>query len=358
MSTRSLHGPRAVVIALCSVSTACSVTPEPEPELASVAQEAAAACRVDCLGGTLAGGKCQPIQIIGAQSRPAFLAITATDVFVTGSVAHTITRGSILGGPAEIVASGDGAVFGPQGVAVTGGYVVWASNQGGEIWRAAPHSTDPTPVRLAAGQSAPIGVATDGVYVYWASYDGGTIARTRIRQRVGDPVEVLASGQNHPWGVAVRGGSVFWTNGGGGGSIMRFDVPALCGTPLPSPSTLVATAGGLPTALAVDATSVYWVDGSAVKKVPVGGGAPMILASGQSNPGGIVVDAAHIYWSSYGAGTITRANLDGSAAAVVATGQRQPFSMATDDLAIYWVNDEFRLDCAGPPCGGVMKLAK
>jgi sugar lactone lactonase YvrE len=103
---------------------------------------------------------------------------------------------------------------------------------------------------------------------------------------------------------------------------------------------------------------VYWVDGPAVKKVPIGGGTPVVLAAGQNEAFGLVVDAAHLYWSSYGAGTVTRANLDGSAATVVATGQRQPYSMAADDLAVYWINDEFRMDCASPPCGGVMKLAK
>jgi hypothetical protein len=359
MSPRSHHGFLATILTLGFASTACSVNPEfGDPEVASASQDVTGPCPIDCLGGALVGGQCQPIQIIGALSRPAFLAVTATDVFVTGTVNYTISRSSVLGGPVETVASGGSVAFGPQGIAVTGGHVLWAANRDGKIWRAGLHANDATSVLLAAGQGAPIGVATDGVYVYWASHDGGTIARTRIRQHTDDPVEVLASGQNQPWGVAVRGGSVFWTNWGGGGSVMRLDLPALCGSPLPSPSTLVAAAGGTPAALAVDATSVYWVDGSAVKKVPIGGGAPVILASGQNDPKGVVVDAAHIYWSSYGAGTITRANLNGSAATVIASGQRQPFSMAIDDLAVYWVNDEFRLDCASPPCGGVMKLAK
>jgi hypothetical protein len=349
----------ATTLALGVASSACSATPDfDDPEHASASQAVTGSCSIDCLGGALIDGQCQPIQIIGAQSRPAFLAVTPTDVFVTGSVNYTITRGSILGGPVETVASGGSVAFGPQGIAVTGGYVLWASNPGGEIWRAAPHSADPELVKLAAGQGAPIGVASDGVYVYWTSYDGGTIARTRIRQRVGDVVEVLAAGQDHPWGIAVRGGSVFWTNALGGGSIMRLDLPAVCGSPPPPPTPLVPAAGGMPLAIAVDAASVYWVDRAAVKKVPIGGGTPVVLASGQNDPAGLVVDDHHIYWSNYAGGTVTRANLDGSDPHDVASGQRQPFSMAADDLAIYWVNDEFRTDCADPPCGGVMKLAK
>ena len=356
---RSLPISLATTLALGVASSACSATPDIiDPENASASQQVTGSCPIDCLGGALDDGHCQPIQIVGALSRPAFLAVTPTDVFVTGSVAYTITRASILGGPIEIVAADGPAVFGPQGIAVTGGHVLWASNQGGEIWRAAPHSADPTPVRLATDQGAPIGVASDGVYVYWTSYEGGTIARTRIRQPGGDPVEVLAHGQDHPWGIAVRGGSVFWTNALGGGSIMRLDLPAGCGAPPPAPRPLVPAAGGMPLAIAVDAASVYWVDRAAVKKVPIDGGTPVVLADNLSDPAGLVVDDQHVYWSNYSGGTVTRANLDGSARIDVASGQRQPYSMAADDLAIYWVNDEFRTDCADPPCGGVMKLAK
>jgi len=150
---------------------------------------------------------------------------------------------------------------------------------------------------------------------------------------------------------------VFWTNSVGGGSIMRLDLPALCGSPPPAPTPLVPATGGTPFSLAVDAESVYWADGGAVKKVPVAGGSPVVLASAQNQAFGIVVDANHVYWSSYGDGTINRANLDGSEAAPVATGQRHPYTMAADDLAVYWINDELA-DCTNPPCGGVMKLAK
>jgi hypothetical protein len=73
----------------------------------------------------------------------------------------------------------------------------------------------------------------------------------------------------------------------------------------------VSTAGGTPTTLAtaqsgpqgiaVDATSVYWTNytGGTVMKVPIGGGTPTTLATGQTLPHGIAVDATSVYWTSF-----------------------------------------------------------
>lgn len=62
-----------------------------------------------------------------------------------------------------------------------------------------------------------------------------------------------------------------------------------------------------PTAIAVDATHVYWTEYEAQKlmKVPLGGGTTVTLAEGQSFPLGtanLAIDATSAYWVTYGAG--------------------------------------------------------
>jgi hypothetical protein len=104
-----------------------------------------------------------------------------------------------------------------------------------------------------------------------------------------------------------------------------------CGQP-------VVLASGMPLAIAVDSTSIYWTDrGGTVNKVPVDGGDVTVLASGQGVPVAIAVDAGNVYWANAPGGTIDACSLSGGTVATLASGQL-PDSIAVDATSVYWTS--------------------
>src|SRR5262245_36909397 len=52
----------------------------------------------------------------------------------------------------------------------------------------------------------------------------------------------------------------------------------------------------------------------------------------------VAADATHVYWTNYGDGTVRRMPLGGGASTLVATGQLRPAGIAVDRDFVYWAN--------------------
>ena len=102
---------------------------------------------------------------------------------------------------------------------------------------------------------------------------------------------------------------------------------------------IVAAGQGYAYRLAATETHVYWTrtDGSVLRASS--GDAPEILASGQSSPGDLVVDASRVYWANLGDGTIVSAPLAGGPATIVVPSAGQAWSLAISPTTLSWIDN-------------------
>src|SRR5215469_11585148 len=128
-----------------------------------------------------------------------------------------------------------------------------------------------------------------------------------------------------------------------------------------APAVAASTPAGAATAQATAGTpQIYWTDGvpGTIGRANIDGtGAIQNLVEGGSQPYGVAVDAAHIYWtnvlSGINAGTIGRANLDGTGVNQnFITGVNPTGGLAVDGGHIYWGN---QADIQTPAAGTIAR---
>jgi hypothetical protein len=294
-----------------------------------------------CAGTMTAGGRCLVVLAPGPTANDIAvggvgLYWTTTEYSGTGTVPQTpgsIMKVPIGGGASVEIAS---AQNDPWTIAVArlgGGDGVYWTNLGdanlGSVSTLLPGNV--VPDVLDAELVNPTALGISDTRMMWASNDALKVA-TLLGQ---DPVPVVPS-QNGASLLAVDDTNVYWSDGS---TIQQ--APIRGGAAI----TLVTEQGV--SSIAIDATSVYWTVGleSSVWKIPIGGGTPTAIATGQSDAGGVAVDGASAYyWSDDGQsstdGQIMKVDLAGGTPTVLAEGQNPVTRLRVDSTSVYWGNYE------------------
>jgi hypothetical protein len=196
---------------------------------------------------------------------------------------------------------------------------------------------------VSLGASTPRCIALDATDVYWVAGNSSSGTLKRLPKTGGPAVDVASLGSGSQFCVAVDETHVYWTKTFMGETAFRISKQG--GTPttltdltysgcvaLTATSALTidvfmlssfaktdgsktwalnhdpSSYGSTSAGLAVDATHVYFPARKAeLWRVPLGGGTPEVLVTGQGEIGAVLVDATHVYWRDIAKGSIARA---------------------------------------------------
>ncbi len=249
--------------------------------------------------------------VIGGQALPHGMASDGTDLFFADEGAGvnngTVQRIPVGGGSATPIASGQSV---PVDVVVDANNVYWANAGDGSVWKS--DKTTPNPIKLAgpSGQGHATHLRVDATNVYFTDHTSGLVKRvpiaggnvTTMTTQVGGVGYIAIDSKNAYFGAYPQNKA----------AILSIDLGATAAAPTPVISSGLAYINGVET----DGTSLWYAEQSNVQpykpstgevhRATVAGQNDATLATKQNGPNCIAVDSTSVYWINAGGGMISK----------------------------------------------------
>ncbi len=167
------------------------------------------------------------------------------------------------------------------------------------------------------------------------------LGESTFRGHGGRRPRALAYGGHGDKHIALDDRYIYWTDLADG-TVTR--LPKDGGVPL-----VIATDQARPCGLVLNGDHLYWAtyhhyrpEKGTIVRMPKEGGDVQLIASGQAFPQCIAVSGREVYWGNHGdgnLGSVVRGTIDGGAPVTLATKQKRPCAIVLDDQNIYWANE-------------------
>jgi hypothetical protein len=340
-------------------------------------------CGHDCLGGGCTGGACEPVLLYSGNT-PTSIVVDGPTLFVTVNSSDApfgfVLRCSTTDCAADYTMFATDQLN-PWFAVQQGGSIYWADFAGDdasvEAGSVAGCPTDggcpeagavvytPKGAGFDASDATGVGVtllglAADSTYLYWAAGfgDDGAVFRC-VPSECAATLARLGTTFGVPFALAVDPSYLFWIDIGPN-EVVRCALPACGGGP--EIFTDIALSGLKLdiSGLAIHGGNVYWTQGvgeGGVFQCPTTGcgAGPKVIAKGQAYPIFIAVDDSGIYWSNYSEGTVLRCPLAGCEKPTPVARTPYPFAITLDPVSIYYTSSP---GLYYPGVGKVYRVAK
>ena len=206
-----------------------------------------------------------------------------------------------------------------------------------------------------AGQRTipPWSVTRVGSNLYWieapccAHGDRGKIYTVPISG--GTPV-IRQDSLDSPSSIASDAGHVFWLEGGAIGAIEGFASLRSRALGGGNARTLIESAAGGP--FAADANAIYWADKWTIKRLPLAGGPPQRIVTGDFYIQDVATDGVNVYWVENGPFSVVRSvPVNGGAITTLGAGPGPAGRIRIDGTYVYWLAHDDEIDRV-PKVGG------